>query len=174
MFDTLFDLQTPTQDRPVPAPIKAITVWQPWASLIAAGVMRHTTRDWPTDYRGPIAICAGRRLSVAGAPHELCRQALGRHWDRTTVTGAVLAIAQLTHCIECQHVRLGLTRADLAAGDFSHGRYAWRLQEVRAFKTPIPVTGRQGLFSWTPPDNLDALVRPIADHHAACRRIGWA
>lgn len=46
--------------------MKAITIWQPYASLIAAGLKEYETRSWPTRYRGPIAIhspgsgpCAG-------------------------------------------------------------------------------------------------------------------
>lgn len=38
--------------------MKALTVWQPWASLIACGAKRYETRSWATSYRGPIAIHA--------------------------------------------------------------------------------------------------------------------
>lgn len=36
--------------------MKALTIWQPWASLIARGVKQYETRSWPTKYRGPIAM----------------------------------------------------------------------------------------------------------------------
>lgn len=39
--------------------VKAITLHQPWASLIAAGVKTIETRSWSTPYRGIIAIHAG-------------------------------------------------------------------------------------------------------------------
>lgn len=42
--------------------MKAITVWQPWASLLACGAKQYETRSWPTKYRGPIAIHAAKRL----------------------------------------------------------------------------------------------------------------
>lgn len=38
--------------------MKAITMWQPWASLLACGAKRFETRSWQTKYRGPIAIHA--------------------------------------------------------------------------------------------------------------------
>lgn len=41
--------------------MKAITLWQPWASLVAVGVKTIETRSWSTSYRGPIAIHAGAR-----------------------------------------------------------------------------------------------------------------
>lgn len=44
----------------VPGLVKALTIRQPWASLIAAGVKTIETRSWWTRYRGPIAIHAGK------------------------------------------------------------------------------------------------------------------
>lgn len=40
--------------------MKALTIRQPWASLIAAGVKTIETRSWSTRYRGPLAIHAGK------------------------------------------------------------------------------------------------------------------
>ena len=42
--------------------VKALTLWQPWASLVALGVKTIETRSKPTtDHRGPVAIHAGSR-----------------------------------------------------------------------------------------------------------------
>lgn len=41
--------------------MKAITLWQPWASLVAVGVKTIETRSWSTSHRGPLAIHAGAR-----------------------------------------------------------------------------------------------------------------
>ena len=41
--------------------MKAITLWQPWASLIAVGAKTIETRGWATNYRGPLAIHAAKR-----------------------------------------------------------------------------------------------------------------
>lgn len=38
--------------------MKALTLWQPWASLIAVGAKTIETRSWSTTYRGPLAIHA--------------------------------------------------------------------------------------------------------------------
>ena len=40
--------------------MKAITVHQPWASLLTLGYKGYETRSWATSYRGPILIHAGR------------------------------------------------------------------------------------------------------------------
>ncbi|MBU2700609.1 hypothetical protein Ga0466249_001701 [Sporomusaceae bacterium BoRhaA] len=87
--------------------MKAITILQPWASLIACGEKKIETRLWPTKYRGPIAIHAG-----LGKQHiDLCRQQLfwANLWpyeiaaqyslqeriDKFLPLGAVIAIADL-------------------------------------------------------------------------------
>lgn len=41
--------------------MKALTLHQPWASLIALGVKTVETRSWSTAYRGPLAIHAAKR-----------------------------------------------------------------------------------------------------------------
>ena len=62
--------------------MKAITLHQPWASLVALGVKTIETRSWPTKYRGPLAIHAGKgrplmpnRLGVFGVGHHRIRYA---------------------------------------------------------------------------------------------------
>lgn len=46
--------------------MKALTLWQPWASAIAVGAKRNETRSWPAvssghAYRGWLAITAAKR-----------------------------------------------------------------------------------------------------------------
>ena len=154
--------------------IKTLTLWQPWASLFAAGVKRHETRHWATPHRGPIAIHAGLTLDGVGAPEALCRAALGKHWRGVLPVGMVLAIGDLTACVDARRLAPSLTKADLAAGNFAEGRYAWRVDNIRPLTRPIPATGRQGIWNWEPPANLGALLCPVIDHQAACRYIGWA
>jgi len=38
--------------------MKAISLWQPWATLIALGLKTVETRSWRMDYRGPLVICS--------------------------------------------------------------------------------------------------------------------
>ncbi len=40
--------------------MKAISLWQPHASLVVAGVKRFETRSWATSYRGRLAIHAAK------------------------------------------------------------------------------------------------------------------
>lgn len=45
--------------------MKALTLWQPWASLVALGVKRIETRSWSTRYRGRIAIHAAADIHMS-------------------------------------------------------------------------------------------------------------
>jgi hypothetical protein len=157
-----------------PSTIKAISLWQPWASLMACGVKRHETRHWSTAYRGPIAIHASKTVDIAGAPDKLCLDALGPYWSKTVPQGAVVAIGTLAAVTAAERAADHLTAADLAAGNFTPGRFAWRVEMVRRLQAPIPTIGRQGLFNWTPPDDLEKRLGPPIDHGAAVRIIGWA
>lgn len=40
--------------------LPAITLWQPWASLVACGAKQWETRGWRTSYRGPLRIHAAK------------------------------------------------------------------------------------------------------------------
>jgi len=155
-------------------PIKAISLWQPWASLMALGLKPDETRHWATSYRGLCAIHAARTIDVAGSPDDLCAAAIGPNWGRLVPIGMVLAIGRLTACREASRaVAEGLTKANLAAGNFTPGRFAWRFEDIRPLMAPIPLIGRQGLFNWTPPDDIAERLGPPRDHAEACSKIGW-
>jgi hypothetical protein len=160
-------------DQTLTRTIKAISLWQPWATLVARGLKTHETRHWPTEHRGPIAIHAAKTLDLVGAPVQLCHRGLGRAWWAECPQGAIVAIARLRTCVSTDAVFRDLTRADEAAGDFSQGRFAWRLGDIRRLVEPIPALGRQGLFNWAPPQDIEDRLGPALDHEAICAAIGW-
>jgi hypothetical protein len=164
----LTDLFEPTRT------MKAITLWQPWASLIAFGVKRHETRHWLTNYRGPLAIHASKIVDLAGAPEALCIAVFGRHWASLLPRGAMVAVADIVSCPVAANVERRITAADRAAGNFCAGRFAWRLEDVRPLRAPIATMGRQGLFNWEPPADLPSRLGPPLNHAECCRQIGWA
>jgi hypothetical protein len=154
--------------------MKAISLWQPWASLIAFGVKRHETRHWATSYRGPIAIQASKQLDLAGAPEKLCIALWGKHWPDAMPLGAIVAIGELTGCADAARAAAGSTAADLASGNFTAGRFAWTIDKVRPLAPPIAALGRQRLFNWTPPEDLESRLRGVLNHAECARQIGWA
>ena len=68
--------------------MKALSIRQPWASLIASGKKTVETRTWETKYRGPILICAGKTWFV-----KACADHLGQ--GPGELLGVALAIVEL-------------------------------------------------------------------------------
>ena len=126
-----------------PVDIKAITIYQPWASLV--GKHKHyETRSKRTNYRGKIAIHAGK-LSPSSST-ELLELA-----GEDLPLGAVIAIADLVDCIEMTPEFISQqSETELKCGDWLLGRFAWKLANVRFLETPIPAQGQQGLWNWRP------------------------
>ena len=134
--------------------LKALTIWQPWASLIALGEKQYETRGWPTKHRGLLAIHAAVRhpevwqgLKLDG---HLWRTLERRHLLTTDLPhSAVVCLVELVDVFRAEEIRHELTEQELSFGDFADGRYAWRLNVVEVFTTPHPARGRQGLWNWT-------------------------
>ncbi len=138
--------------------MKAITLWQPWASLIALGHKTIETRSWETRYRGPLAIHASKRFARAE------REMVENEWPFNLVLntvelplGYIVATATLRACMsldgreryspvfrqymdECPYQH--------EFGNFARGRFAWLLDDVQPLAEPIPARGSQGLWDW--------------------------
>lgn len=144
--------------------MKAITIHQPWATLIVLGEKQFETRSWPTKYRGPIAIHAARKVDKEMCLEETFRSVLAKHGYTADnlPTGAVVAIANLNECWSIgEDYQSGMPvlfngeggatkRVSLqedSFGYFSDGRYAWEVAEVRRID-PVPAKGQQGLWNW--------------------------
>jgi hypothetical protein len=131
--------------------MKAITLWEPWASYIACGMKRYETRSWATRYRGPLAIhAANRRLGEDEADLLI-------DWplpDGYRISwGAVIAICRLADCQRTEDAIPGLRveatyDRELDLGNWGGGRFAWRLEAVERLEDPVFVRGRQGLWEW--------------------------
>lgn len=154
--------------------MKALTVHQPHAALIVAGIKRFETRDWSTDYRGPLAIHAGRAEPDGPLVHleqHLARLG-GRYLDRGAVVGTVwltdvLLVEQnepLGDGMRMVTVRTARGRLHSEAlpdsatslGDWSPGRYLWRCDRPRPVLPAVPCRGMQGL--WMLPADVEQLV----------------
>ncbi len=132
--------------------MKALVVRQPWAGLIACGEKNIENRSWQTSYRGPLAICAGKKLDTSRAEAE----DLYKQYNVTqTGTGVVVCIVDL----------IGIVAEDgdtAFTGDLPDsitnlddtwfiGPFGWVLANPRPVQ-PVAVTGRLGLFDL--PDTL--------------------
>jgi len=145
--------------------MKAISLWQPWATLIALGAKKIETRSWRTAHRGPLAIHAAQKMTremkllcerdpFAGALDNLF--AAG---DELPL-GAIVAVCELSNVLMIANGPKGtylfghlgsndfqsVAEPELSFGDYAPGRYAWILANIRRLDVPIPCRGAQGLF----------------------------
>jgi hypothetical protein len=151
---------------------QAITIWQPWASLIAIGAKTLEFRSWaPPNYLwgSRIAIHAGARpvkidevkallmkLNSSNAAEtgikpfiaipflEKCLMAVGSLPRSCVVCTATLG--RPIRDAELSH-RLGVNLVNDSDRD-EHTNYGWPLSEIRQKLPPEPATGRQGFWTW--------------------------
>jgi activating signal cointegrator 1 len=142
--------------------MKAITLTNPWATLVAIGEKRIETRSWSTPYRGPIAIHAAKDFPAecrALTRDEPFLSALyvrhGRLTNNLWTLGGVVATARLTdvqYIASLNDVRYLLDRYgaqdEYAFGNFQPGRYAWLLDHVEPLPKPIHAKGMLGVWEW--------------------------
>lgn len=142
--------------------MKALSLWQPWASLVACGAKTFETRGWATKYRGPLVIHAAKRKVDPGDgwPLTATIKELPEMIDgglHALPLGAALCLVTLVHCSPADDPCLfddilcdGHKDRERAFGDFTPGRFAWHLRNVRPLRQPIPMKGEQGLFDVFP------------------------
>lgn len=145
--------------------MKAITIHQPWATLIALGEKRFETRSWPTKYRGPLAIHAGKQVDKEICQQEPFRSVLTKYGYTADnlPTGAVVAVVELKECFKIRRDLLGGVVAlesdarkthfntsdkEHAFGWYDSGRFAWELRDVQRLMAPIPAKGQQRIWNW--------------------------
>lgn len=148
----------------LPREIKALTLWQPWASAMCAGLKTVETRSWSTTHRGPLAIHASAR-TVTAADMGLVR-ALGRALRLDVARsnpkaladalprGAVLGVVELVDVVPMHQVsKLAdvMTAQEMSWGDWKPDRFAWICRPLVWFTAPFPAKGAQQLWTWTRP-----------------------
>jgi hypothetical protein len=114
--------------------MRAITICQPYAHLIATGEKRIENRTWPTSHRGLLAIHAGKSQDWLAPDDD----------PRRYTFGAVVAMARLVDCVRLEHLP-----AHLKGHEHALGPWCWVLEDVTRFPEPIPARGAQGLWEWT-------------------------
>lgn len=155
--------------------MKALTIYQPWASFVACGIKRYETRSWATTYRGPIAIHAGKTrayyctrdyldIVIAASQNPLFESYVmgcAETPEHELPFGAVIATAELIGCWEIgKHPLSGtpvlnvngqcrsISDEEWLFGNYTPGRFAWELDKVNLLEKAIPARGMQGLWEW--------------------------
>lgn len=150
--------------------LKALSLRQPWASLLAVGAKRVETRSGSTQLRGEFAVHAAQAWTAK--QQRLCRTepfaaALARAGlqREELPTGAIIGLAMIEDCFrftgaDAYHLAGGvfaLTEPERAFGDFTPGRFGFLTSNVRRLAMPVPCRGALGF--WTVPPEVEVAVR---------------
>jgi hypothetical protein len=132
-------------------PRRALSIQQPWASLIVNGYKRIENRSWSTKFRGPFLIHAGKTVDKQALRDVL----LGNHpvTGRSFVfdsmdfpTGGIIGAGRIVDCV------------NESLDPFFVGPFGFVLDDVRSLPFQ-PCRGLLGFFTpgseWTPPDYLN-------------------
>jgi activating signal cointegrator 1 len=132
----------------------AVTLWQPWAGLVEIGAKQYETRPFKIPLRllgRRVAIHAAARACFIDLDQDVLddiEDAFGRSgWNHWLPRGVIVATAILAESIPAEKVKPD------SFGDYTPGRWAWRLEDVRSVDPPIPAKGRQRVgWEWTIPE----------------------
>lgn len=148
-----------------PPKFKVLTLWQPWATLLAYGVKQNETRPNYTTWKGTYLIHAAK--SMARFQKDICQkepfkselEKIGITHYSQLPTGAVIGAFSVKwwNCIfeglggkftTCQSDDLvaELGPKEIAFGDYGKGRYVWFGENHRVLENPIPYKNGQGYY----------------------------
>ena len=120
--------------------MKAITLWQPWASFVADGKKQYETRSFKIKHRGYLAIHAAKtekgidRMKPFAYPINI-------------PFGVIVCVVVIKAVYPTELWRPNVSEREIGLGDWSTGRFAWALELKHKFKEPIPAIGRQGIWN---------------------------
>lgn len=129
-------------------PVRALTLWQPWADAVAYLGKDVENRSWVSPYTGLLLIHAGLQIDPQ-ARKEVPK-------GLPDARGAVIAVARLTGSHQCEG----------ACSEWAEpGSWHWELTDVHALTTPVRCQGMRKL--WTPDGAVRSRVAAVLPTEAA-------
>lgn len=141
--------------------VKALTLTQPWASLMALLEKKNETRGWGTAYRGPLAIHAAKGYRPAdeaafyNSPFFSTFHKYGIDNFYELPRGSVLCILWLKDIFKVDENYKLPEPPELLFGNYQKGRKIWTFEkQIHRFYEPLPAKGKQSLWDFYVPDYL--------------------
>ena len=125
--------------------MKALTIKQPWATLIMQGDKRFEFRSWQTKYRGDLLIHAGK-----GIDKEAMKR-LEKYLPEELPYGKILGKVKLVDCIKMSPELKELLlkeNSDIYTKSSFQENYGWRVSYVEVFENPIDAKGHLSLWEY--------------------------
>jgi hypothetical protein len=132
--------------------MKALSVRQPWASLIAEGLKTMELRTWETNHRGEIAIHASKGDSTRDVYRLVDNECPGlKVFDWDNPFGAIIATAKIATIMRFGNeytYSLHSHEHLCPIKSFEFVPFGWVLTDIQKLSEPIPANGRLGLWEW--------------------------
>jgi hypothetical protein len=143
--------------------MKALSLTEPWATLVITGEKENETRTWKTAYRGTIAVQAAKSFppwAKAYLANDFFKSKLARHEFHAPEDfslGAIIGTVQIVEMIRTEDYARQIAGAvELLFGDYEPGRWVWRLAEPKRLRKPIPCKGALSL--WEVPADIEKQI----------------
>jgi len=124
--------------------MKALTLKEPWATLVVNGYKTYEFRSWKTNYRGKILIHAGMSKENKVLP-------IFEKYNLDYSCGEIIGEAEIIDCIlvdEEFSKKLNKINKDVYYKDTYIGKYAWVLSNMKKYEKTIPIKGKLGLWNY--------------------------
>ena len=123
--------------------MKALTLKQPWATLVAEGIKKYEFRSWKTNYRGKVLIHAG-----AGIDKQEMKRFENMNLDFPSKK--IIAEVEIEDCLLLTD---DLNKKIIAENNIAYGNkyrdgYAWKLTNVRKINVNKKINGQLGLWNY--------------------------
>ena len=148
--------------------MKGISLYQPYAFAAIAGIKPHETRGYYTHIRGRVFIHAAKKsidATLKNTPPEIRDKIIALQHENPFCNeplyrGMIIGTVEIVDCVPVEKVIDTLTERERLLGDYSPGRFAWKLHDPRPLPYPIPAKGKQGWWNW---DETEAYAPAIGE-----------
>lgn len=122
--------------------MRVITLKQPWASLVAAGIKKYEFRSWNTKYRGKILIHAGAGVEKK----ELDRF---KHLNLDYPKERIIAEVEIVDSIKLDEElnKKIIAENNIAYGSKTREGYAWKLDNIKPINSDKVVKGKLSIWN---------------------------
>ena len=122
--------------------MKALTLKQPWATLISEGLKEYEFRSWKTNYRGKILIHSGKGVDKKDLDNF-------KNLNLEYPQSKILALIELEDCIKIDE-EFNKKIKELnnpVYGNKDRDGYAWKIKLIKKIDSKDIINGKLGLWN---------------------------
>ena len=146
--------------------MKALTVKQPWASLIVTGVKDIENRTWKTNFRGRLLIHAGKHIPFKEIDLLVRQRGISCWQEGTYPEGAIIGSVEIVGCV-INHSSIWAEKSNDYSPAYPNGVpaiygnkkyppiYNWVLANPIMFEKPIPAKGKLSFWEFDQGSEFD-------------------